>query len=146
MSGWVVLCVAVGGALGAVLRWLADAAGRRWSPSVAETGVLVANVAASGLLGWLAAGDVLLGPEAVPAAATPSPLAAPVLGWQWWLLGAGLAGALSTWSTAVVQVVRRWRAGDRSVALVLAVATWLLAAGAARCAATLSVAAPTLPA
>ena len=33
MSGWVVLCVAVGGALGAVLRWLADAAGRRWSPS-----------------------------------------------------------------------------------------------------------------
>ncbi|WP_374928591.1 fluoride efflux transporter FluC [Kytococcus sedentarius] len=136
----VVLCVALGGALGAVLRHGADAAAQRWSPRVAEAGVLVANLLASVLLGFLAGGEVLLGSVLGEAPMAPTLTASRILGVDWWLWGAGLAGALSTFSTAVVQVARRVAAGEWGTALALAVATWVLCAGAARVGAELGVA------
>lgn len=140
LSTWVVVCVAVGGALGAMGRLLADRAALRWTPQVAELGVLVANVVASFLLGWLGAGEVLLGSVPGRAPTAPTFMGGPVLGIDWWLAGAGLAGALSTWSTAAVQVARRWREGQHRAAVVLGLATWLLAAGAARVGAMASLA------
>ncbi|OLT25173.1 hypothetical protein BJF82_05215 [Kytococcus sp. CUA-901] len=147
----VVLWVAVGGALGAVLRHAADGAAQRWSPRVAELGVLGANLVASAVLGFLAGGEVLLG--SVPGEAPMAPtLTASRSRWRrrsphrgswgvnWWLLGAGLAGALSTFSTAVVQVARRVRAGEWGTALALAGVTWVVCAGAARLGAELGVA------
>lgn len=140
----VLVWVAVGGALGAVVRWLADVAARRGERGFAEAGVLVANTVASALLGWIAGGQVLLGPVPGDASLGPTLFAGPVLGWDWWLLGAGLAGALSTFSTAVLQVAWRLRAGQWRAGLGLALATWVLGAGAARLAAMLSVGAPSL--
>ena len=134
----VVLWVAVGGALGAVLRHAADGAAQRWSPRVAELGVLGSNLVASAVLGFLAGGEVL---GSVPGEAPMAPTltASRILGVDWWLLGAGLAGALSTFSTAVVQVARRVRAGEWGTALALAGVTWVVCAGAARLGAELGV-------
>lgn len=137
-SATVLLWVAVGGALGAVGRYAADRAAQRWAPSVVEVGVLVANLVACALLGWVAGGTVLV--SSAPGSAPLPLVSGPVLGWDWWLLGSGLAGALSTWSTLTLQVVRRWVAGQRSVAVALGLATWVLGAGAARLAAEASVA------
>lgn len=136
----VVLWVAVGGALGAVVRHAADGAAQRWSPRVAELGVLGANLVASALLGFLAGGEVLLGSVPGEAPMAPTLTASRILGVNWWLLGAGLAGALSTFSTAVVQVARRVRAGEWGTALALAGVTWVVCAGAARLGAELGVA------
>lgn len=136
----VVLWVALGGALGAVLRHAADGAAQRWSPRVAELGVLGANLVASAVLGFLAGGEVLLGSVPGEAPMAPTLTASRILGVNWWLLGAGLAGALSTFSTAVVQVARRVRAGEWGTALALAGVTWVVCAGAARLGAELGVA------
>ena len=136
----VVLWVALGGALGAVLRQAADGAAQRWSPRVAELGVLGANLVASAVLGFLAGGEVLLGSVPGEAPMAPTLTASRTLGVNWWLLGAGLAGALSTFSTAVVQVARRVRAGEWGTALALAGVTWVVCAGAARLGAELGVA------
>lgn len=136
----VVLWVAVGGALGAVVRHAADGAAQRWSPRVAELGVLGANLLASAVLGFLAGGEVLLGSVPGEAPMAPTLTASRILGVNWWLLGAGLAGALSTFSTAVVQVARRVRAGEWGTALALAGVTWVVCAGAARLGAELGVA------
>ena len=73
-------------------------------------------------------------------AVAPTLTAWRILGVNWWLLGAGLAGALSTFSTAVVQVARRVRAGEWGTALALAGVTWVVCAGAARLGAELGVA------
>ncbi len=136
----VVLWVAVGGALGAVLRHAADGAAQRWSPRVAELGVLGVNLVASAVLGFLAGGEVLLGSVPGEGPMAPTLTASRILGVDWWLLGAGLAGALSTFSTAVVQVARRVRAGEWGTALALAGVTWVVCAGAARLGAELGVA------
>ncbi|ACV07366.1 fluoride efflux transporter FluC [Kytococcus sedentarius] len=135
----VVLWVAVGGALGAVLRHAADGAAQRWSPRVAELGVLGVNLVASAVLGFLAGGEVLLGSVPGEGPMAPTLTASRILGVDWWLLGAGLAGALSTFSTAVVQVARRVRAGEWGTALALAGVTWVVCAGAARLGAELGV-------
>lgn len=89
MSVVVILAVALGGAFGALLRHLLIGLA-----GAAPTGVLVANVLACGGLGAVTGAASVL-PEAL------------VL-----LLGTGMCGALSTWSTLAVQV---WRAGERSV-------------------------------
>ncbi|SNC63754.1 CrcB protein [Kytococcus aerolatus] len=129
LSGQVLLWVLLGGAVGAVLRWAADRAGARWSPRFPELGVLAANVVASFLLGWVLGGELLLSDRALAAG---EGFAAPLRGGRHWLVGAGLAGALSTFSSAVVQIARRLLAGHRVVAGGLFLATWLLCAGAAR--------------
>lgn len=86
--GWVLLLVAVGGALGAVVRHLVS-----MPPLGPFRGVLTVNVAGSALLGVLVgAGDRV-----------PS--------WLLMVLGVGLAGALTTWSTLAVQV---WEVARRA--------------------------------
>lgn len=103
----VAVLVAAGGALGAVLRHLSATAGWR-----GLRGVLAVNV-----LGSLGLGIVLgLGDR------VPETLAL--------LLGTGLCGALTTWSTLAVQTWELWEI-DRAVAtayLLLSVALGVLVA------------------
>ena len=105
--GWVLLLVALGGAVGAVLRHLVS-----MPPVGPFRGVLVVNVVGSALLGVL----VGLGDLVPPALLL--------------LLGTGLCGALTTWSTLAVQ---GWEVGRRSLRraaayLALAVGSGVLAA------------------
>jgi CrcB protein len=85
--GWALLAVALGGAAGAVLRHLVT-----MPPIGPFRGVLLANVVGSALLGALVAGADRLPPTLVL------------------LLGTGVCGALTTWSTLAVQV---WEVGRR---------------------------------
>jgi fluoride exporter len=92
--GWAVLAVAAGGAVGSVVRHLLTRA-----PGGARRGVLVANTVGSALLGAVVA-------------LVESPV---VL----LLLGTGLCGALTTWSTLAVQAEELGRhAPGRAVAYV----------------------------
>lgn len=103
MSATSLLAVALGGALGAVLRylvafWLAAAAARGEVP----WGTLVVNFAGTALLAWL----------------TASSLAGRGLGEAMTLfIGPGLCGALTTFSTVAVEVVMLVRAGATATAL-----------------------------
>jgi fluoride exporter len=100
------LLVAVGGAVGAVLRHLVDVGlaarfGRRF-----PLGTLVVNVAGSLVLGL------------VTGAAPSPPLAA--------LLGTGFCGALTTYSTFAAQTLRLLRAGHPFLALLTVTANLVL--------------------
>ncbi|MDO4611016.1 CrcB family protein [Corynebacterium sp.] len=98
--------IAAGGALGAVARHLLTKLGLG--------GLLAANVAACALLGWCAADP------------PPGAWAA--------FLGAGVAGALSTWSTLAARVGDLWSDGRRGAAagyLGLTAVLGLAAAGVA---------------
>lgn len=101
------LLVAGGGALGAVTRHLASR-----PPLGAVRGVLLVNVAGALALG------VLVG------------LAGRLPGWLFLLLGTGLCGALTTWSTLAVQTEELARLSWRRAAAYLAV-TLTLGVGAA---------------
>ena len=79
--GWAVVAVAAGGAVGAVVRHALATA--RWGPL---RGVLVANTVGAAALGALVA-------------STDDPRLL-------LLVGTGLCGALTTWSTLAVQVVQ----------------------------------------
>lgn len=106
-SPWALLLVALGGALGAVLRHLLSL-----PPLGPVRGVLVVNVLGAGAVG------VLVGAvEVLPV-------------WLFLLLGVGLCGALTTWSTLAVQV---WQTGRSSpgVAAALLGLTLVLGVGAA---------------
>lgn len=83
-----VLCVAAGGAAGAVLRHLASR-----PPLGPLRGVLLLNVVGAAALGVLVALSGLLAP------------------WLFLVLGTGLCGALTTWSTLAVHT---WQLGRRS--------------------------------
>ncbi|WP_298891702.1 CrcB family protein [uncultured Serinicoccus sp.] len=98
-----VLCVALGGALGAVLRHLASR-----PPLGPVRGVLVVNVAGAGALGVLVGLSGTLAP------------------WLLLLLGTGLCGALTTWSTLAVQT---WQIGRRAPGRVAAHLVLTLALG-----------------
>ncbi len=94
------LLVFVGGAIGAPLRYLTDRAIAARLDPVFPWGTLTVNIAASLLLGLLTG-------------------AASVLpGWLPLLLGTGLAGALSTYSTFGYETVRLIQDGARAYALV----------------------------
>lgn len=103
--GWAVLAVAVGGSVGAVARHLLTVT--RWG---SLRGVLVANTLGSAALGALVAAEpprlVLL------------------------LLGTGLCGALTTWSTLAVQVAGLGRRSPARAAAYL-VLTLVLGVGSA---------------
>lgn len=92
---WTVAAVAVGGALGAVLRHLLASAS--WGPL---RGILVANVTGGAALGAL-----------VAVVDSPALLL---------LLGTGLCGALTTWSTLAVQTVELGRGAPGRAAAYLA--------------------------
>ncbi|WBB68190.1 fluoride efflux transporter CrcB [Micromonospora sp. WMMD812] len=92
-----VLLVALGAAVGAPLRYLADRAVQARFGSAFPWGTLTVNVAGSLLLG------VLVGLPTSPAVTA--------------LVGTGFCGALTTWSTLSYETLRLARAGDRLPAL-----------------------------
>ncbi|MFK5635165.1 MULTISPECIES: CrcB family protein [unclassified Ornithinimicrobium] len=102
---WAVLAVAVGGSTGAVVRHLLSVSG--WG---SLRGVLVANTVGSAALGVLVALE-------------PAPV---VL----LLLGTGLCGALTTWSTLAVQTAELGRHSRSRAAAYLAL-TLVLGVGSA---------------
>lgn len=96
--------VAVGGAAGALLRWVVGRLGRHGFPWP----TLVVNVAGSLLLGVVARD----GPE-----------------WALVLLGSGVAGALTTYSAFALETVLLERNGRRAWAVANVVGTLVLATG-----------------
>jgi fluoride exporter len=98
--GWALVAVAVGGAGGAVVRHLL--ASSSWGPF---RGVLVANTMGAALLGALVA--VVTDPLLLL------------------LLGTGLCGALTTWSTLAVQVAELGRGSPGRAAAYLGMSVGL---------------------
>ncbi|MDR8407299.1 fluoride efflux transporter CrcB [Nonomuraea sp. 3-1Str] len=115
-----VLLVALGAAVGAPLRYLADRAVQARHDSLFPWGTLTVNVLGSALLGFLAA---------VPA---PGPVMA--------LLGTGFCGALTTYSTFGYETVRLVRDGARTYALLNALGSVAAGFGAAWCGMTVALA------
>ncbi len=99
MTVWTVLLVGVGAAIGAPLRYLADAAAKRRFGSASPCGTLTVNVAGSLVLGAVTAGAGVFG-HAVQAAA-----------------GAGFCGAVTTYSTFGYEIVSLTERGNRRAAI-----------------------------
>ncbi|MFY1574167.1 fluoride efflux transporter FluC [Verrucosispora sp. WMMD703] len=110
-----IILVALGAAVGAPLRYLVDRAVQGRHDSVFPWGTLAANVVGSLLLG------VLIGGAAV--GAVPGSLVN--------LLGLGLCGALTTYSTFGYETIRLLEDGARFPALVNAGVSVVAALGAA---------------
>ena len=91
--------VLVGGALGALVRFLVDRAIAVRVDAVLPWGTLAVNVAGSALLGVLAGASMAL----------PDPV--------WQLAGAGFCGALTTWSTFAYETIRLAESGARGYAV-----------------------------
>ena len=108
-----VLAVALGAALGAPLRYLADRflQGRHDSPF--PWGTFCVNVAGSALLGFL--------------------VALPASGGLQALLGTGFCGALTTYSTFGYEAVTLYRSSARTLAGLYVAASVLSGFGAAYC-------------
>lgn len=109
------LLVIVGGAVGAPLRYLTDRAVQAWRGPEFPWGTMLVNVVGSGVLG------VLAGAAAAGAASSDLQL----------LLGAGLCGALTTYSTFSYETLRLWergRAGYAAANVALSVAAGVAAA------------------
>ena len=111
-----VLLVLVGGAVGAPLRYLADLAVQSRHDSLFPWGTFAVNVVGSLLLGGLAG-----------AVST-----ADVAPWVLTLVGTGLCGALTTYSTFGYETVRLVQDGASRTALLNALGS--LAVGLAACA------------
>jgi fluoride exporter len=110
---WLLVCV--GGAAGAVARWLLDGAVQRRWPSRFPTGVLLVNIVGSFVLGAVLA---------------------TTLGWEqrteWTaLLGTGFCGGFTTFSTFAYETVALAEDGAAPMAVVNALASVGLALGAA---------------
>ncbi len=115
MTGWTVLLVGVGAAVGAPLRYLADTLAKARVPSAFPWGTFAVNVAGSLVLGALVAA----------ATALPAEVSA--------LVGTGFCGALTTYSTFGYELagLLERRDGRTAVAYLLAsVVTGTLAAAA----------------
>ncbi|TCB99615.1 fluoride efflux transporter CrcB [Micromonospora zingiberis] len=117
-----VLLVALGAAVGAPLRYLLDRAVQSRHDSAFPWGTLTVNVVGSLILG------VLIGGATV--GAVPGSLVA--------LLGSGLCGALTTYSTFGYETVRLFEDGARRHALANVVLSVAAALGAAFVAVTLT--------
>lgn len=111
-----VLLVLVGGAVGAPLRYLADLAVQRRHDSVFPWGTFAVNVSGSLVLGAVAA--------AVFVAGAPD--------WVLTLVGTGVCGALTTFSTFGFETVRLLEEGSGRMALLNVVGS--LVAGLLACA------------
>jgi CrcB protein len=106
------LAVAIGGAAGAVLRYLVSHAGMRLMPEHPERATLAINAAGSLLLGAMLAWTVSR-PEALP----------PVLQAG---LAVGLLGAFTTYSTFSVEALKLMQAGRLIDAAVYVMTTTVL--------------------
>ena len=107
------LLIALGAAIGAPARYLADRLLQGRHDSRFPWGTFTANVAGSALLGFLVA--------------LPASHAVQLL------LGTGLCGALTTYSTFSFETVRLAKDGARTLALLNVVASVLAGFGAAYC-------------
>jgi len=110
-----VLLVALGAAVGAPLRYLVDRAVQSRHDSVFPWGTFAVNVAGSFILGLLVRGTAVH--------AVPGSLAA--------LLGTGLCGALTTYSTFGYETVRLLEERSRQFAVLNAAASVVAGLGAA---------------
>jgi fluoride exporter len=108
-----VLLVALGAAVGAPLRYLVDRAVQRRHDSVFPWGTFAVNVTGSFILGVLVGGAV------------PKSLAA--------LLGTGLCGALTTYSTFGYETIRLLSERARTFAVLNTAASVVAGLGAAYC-------------
>lgn len=115
----IVLLVAAGAAVGAPLRCLVDRAVQARHDSPFPWGTLVVNAGGSGVLGVLA----------VTTLHTPAPLMA--------LIGHGLCGALTTYSTFGYETVRLLRGRVKMLAVLNIAASILAGLGAAVLGATI---------
>lgn len=93
------LLVAIGGAVGALGRYLVDRGVAARIDAVLPWGTLAANLAGSALLGGLAGAGTAL----------PDPV--------WHLAGIGFCGALTTWSTFGYETLRLLESGARRYAV-----------------------------
>lgn len=109
MNPLLFLAAALAGGLGAVLRYLVDLGVARWAGRRFPWGILVVNVTGSFALGVLT--------TALPDAA--------------FVLGAGLLGGYTTFSTAMLDTVTLWRDGERSASALNAIGMLLLGLAAA---------------
>ena len=108
-----VLAVALGAALGAPLRYVADRAlqGRHDSPF--PWGTFAVNVSGSAVLGFLIALPVSAAAQA--------------------FLGTGFCGALTTYSTFGYETITLYRSGARTLSVLYVIASVLAGLGAAYC-------------
>lgn len=108
-----VLAVALGAALGAPLRYVADRAlqGRHDSPF--PWGTFAVNVSGSAVLGFLIALPVSAAGQA--------------------FLGTGFCGALTTYSTFGYETITLYRSGARTLSVLYVIASVLAGFGAASC-------------
>lgn len=104
MSPLLFLAAALAGGLGAVLRYLADIGVARLAGRRFPWGILLVNVSGSFALGVVA--------TALPDVA--------------FVIGAGLLGGYTTFSTAMLDTVALWRDGERPASAVNAIGMLLL--------------------
>lgn len=109
MSPLLFLGAALAGGLGAVLRYLVDLGVARWGGRRFPWGILIVNLSGSFALGLVT--------TALPDAA--------------FLLGAGLLGGYTTFSTAMLDTVALWREGERPASAFNAVGMLVLGLAAA---------------
>ncbi len=109
MSPLLFLAAALAGGLGAMLRYLVDLGVARFAGRRFPWGILVVNVTGSFALGLLT--------TALPDAA--------------FVLGAGLLGGYTTFSTAMLDTVALWRDGERPASAFDAIGMLLLGLAAA---------------
>lgn len=109
MSPLLFLGAALAGGVGAVLRYLLDLGVARFAGRRFPWGILLVNISGSFALGLVTAAL----PDAV------------------FLVGAGLLGGYTTFSTAMLDTVTLWRDGERPASAVNAVGVLLLALVAA---------------
>ena len=104
MSPLLFLAAALAGGVGAVLRYLLDLGVARWAGRRFPWGILAVNLSGSFALGLVT--------TALPG--------------QAFVLGAGLLGGYTTFSTAMLDAVALWRDGARPAAVFDAVGMLLL--------------------
>lgn len=109
MNPLLFLGAALAGGVGAVLRYLIDLGVARFAGRRFPWGILLVNISGSFALGVVT--------TALPDAA--------------FLLGAGLLGGYTTFSTAMLDTVALWREGERPASAFNAVGMLLLGLGAA---------------
>ena len=114
MNPWVVFAAAVAGGVGAGLRYLVDVAVVGGRPSRFPLGILVVNVTGSFALGVLTGlGTSIVGTEAA------------------WIVGVGLLGGYTTFSTVSVESVLLMQSDEARRGWLNVVGTLLLAVAAA---------------
>lgn len=124
MSAVLIGCAALGGGVGAALRYAVDTAvAARWRGTF-PLGIFLVNVTGSLVLGLLVG---LVTPDATIPGGAGGPDRELLLA----LLGTGLLGGYTTFSTASLDTVRLARSGQRGTALAYAVGTLVLSVAAA---------------